>query len=98
MTTPSLPVGALHEPARYTAPEAPITSATLPPHPVWSIWQRVGFRLVFSYFARYLRVELDLTGIAGADMLHIALRRIGMQGFLLVDRDFQWINEVPFNS
>jgi hypothetical protein len=39
---------------------------------------------------------LELAGVAGADSHRIALRRIGPEGFLLVDRGFHWINEYPF--
>jgi hypothetical protein len=38
--------------------------------------------------------RLEFIGTEGADSLHIAFRRIGPEGFPLVDRGFRWTREL----
>ncbi len=48
----------------------------------------------------YSRPDADhvaLTGKLGADTLSIRLRKVDPSRFLLVNRGFHWINELPFN-
>jgi hypothetical protein len=48
----------------------------------------------------YARPDADrvvLQGTLGSDAVAIRLRRIYTSKFLLVNRGFHWINELPFN-
>jgi len=55
-----------------------------------------GAKSVFTY----LRPDTDhvvMTGILGPDSLVVNLRKIDPSQYLLVNRGFHWINELPFN-
>ena len=41
--------------------------------------------------------KLRLTGSLGDEALEVVVRRCEPQEFLLINRGFHWINEVPFN-
>ncbi len=52
-----------------------------------------------SIFA-YSRPDADhvvLAGVLGSDTLSIRLRKVDVSKFLLINRGFHWINELPFN-
>jgi hypothetical protein len=38
-----------------------------------------------------------MTGMLSRDLLVVTLRKIDPSRYLLVNRGFHWINEVPFN-
>ena len=51
-------------------------------------------------FAAYSRPDAEhvlLQGTAGTNALAIRLQKIDTSKFLLINRGFHWINELPFN-
>lgn len=62
-------------------------------------WNRFGdtTNINIMHYSRNDSALLSLEGIYQSDTLSMSFRRIDPQEFLLVNRDFHWVNQYPFN-